>query len=237
MAKRLARGIQSMFRPTVVADLAVVVLCSIVGLGQQPPPSAAPAGTSEFPVILEQHVIAGKAVVGTKVKAKLIVATLENGVVIPKNAVLTGEVLESTAKTATGPSRLAIRVDSAEWKDGSAPLKLYITGWYYPTVTENGQNLQYGPQAPPNRTWNGQGQYPDPNSKVYRPFPSDDSDKNAPVPNTPNSVPSNHRVAMKEINCEHLTDGTIELVSKHANIKLDRYTTYVLAATDLNIPK
>jgi hypothetical protein len=220
-----------------MANLAVIVFCSIAGLTQQIPPPAATAGIAEFPVTLQQHLIAGKVPVGTKVTAKLVVATLENGVVIPKNAVLTGEVLESKAKTATDPSRLAIRMDSAEWKNGSAPLKLYMTAWYYPTVAESGQDLQYGPQVPPNRTWNGQGQYPDPNSKVYRPFPSDDSDKKSPVPNTPNSVTSNHRVAMKEINAEHLSDGGIELVSKHANIKLDRYTTYVLAAPDLNIPK
>lgn len=97
-----------------------------------------------------------------------------------------------------------------------------------------GQNLQYGPQQPPSRTWNGEGQYPDTNSPAYKPFPGGDSDKGTgAVPETPSSTPSNHRVLMKDVEPTHNGDGAIVIISKRANIKLDRLTTYVLAADDL----
>ena len=184
-------------------------------------------------MVLESNVVAGKTAVGTKIQARLAVATLQEGIVIPRNALFTGEVIESKAKTATEASRVAIRMDSAQWKNGSAAVKLYLTAWYYPAVTEAGQNLQYGPAQPANRTWNGQGQYPDPNSKTYKPFPGGDSDSNANNPDVPSSVTSNHRVAMANVESERSSDGTIAIVSHKANIKLDKLTTYVLASGDL----
>ena len=63
-----------------------------------------------------------------------------------KNAVFSGKVIESVAKTSTEPSRLAIRMDSVQWKDGSAAVKIYLTAWIYPTTVASGQDLQYGPQ-------------------------------------------------------------------------------------------
>src|SRR5271155_1243367 len=49
----------------------------------------------------------GSSAVGTKVEAKLAVATLVTGVVVPQDAILSGEVTESVAKSASGPARLA----------------------------------------------------------------------------------------------------------------------------------
>jgi hypothetical protein len=216
-----------------VATLVLCVSYSAALLGQQPPASSAPAGVQEFPVMLQQSVAAGKTPVGTKIQAKLEVATLVAGTVIPRNAVFSGEVIESVAKTKTEPSRLAIRMDSVQWKAGSAPVKVYSTAWYYPTRNEEGQDLQYGPQQPANRTWNGQGQYPDPNSKVYKPFPGSDPNQNTSVPDTPTATTSNHRVVMKDVETVSGSDGTISLVSKRTNIKLDKLTTYVLASANL----
>jgi hypothetical protein len=147
--------------------------------------------------------------------------------------VFSGEVIESVAKTKTEPSRLAIRMDSVQWKNGSAAVKVYATAWYYPARDATGQELQYGPQEPANRTWNGQGQYPDPNSKVYRPFPGGDPNQGTSVPDTPSATTSNHRVQMKEVETVSSNDGTITLVSKRTNLKLDKLTTYVLATGDL----
>jgi hypothetical protein len=200
-------------------------------LAQQSPPVPA-APVREFPVVLQQNVVAGKTPVGTKVKAKLTVATLENGTVIPRNAVFSGEVLESAEKTSADPSRLTIRMDSAVWKDGTAPIKAYLTAWYYPPVEQSGQDLQYGPTQSAKGTWNGAGEYPGPNTHVYRPFPTGDSDPKSSIPETPNSVPGSHRVAMKDIDSENASDGAIALVSKHRNIKLDHFTTYVLVTGD-----
>ncbi|HYM76784.1 MAG TPA: hypothetical protein VE377_12460 [Candidatus Dormibacteraeota bacterium] len=223
-----------MIHRTVVPSLILSVFCSAALFGQQgAAPVAAPVAEPEFPVMLQQNVTAGKTPVGFKIQAKLSIATLMGGTVIPRNATLSGEVIESIAKTATDPSRLAIRMDSVQWKNGSVPVKVFITDWYYPTISEAGQNLQYGPPQPANRTWNGQGQYPDPNSKVYRPFPSDGTEQSSSVPATPSSTTSNHKTQMKDIQAERSGDGTIALTSKHANIKLEKYTTYVLSAGDL----
>jgi hypothetical protein len=200
--------------------------------GQQKPATPTSPGAEEFPVMLQESVTAGKTPIGTKVQAKLGVATLVGGAVIPRNAVFSGEVVESVAKTKSNPSRIAIRMDSVQWKTGSAAVKVYLTAWYYPLRDAMGQDLQYGPQEPANRTWNGQGQYPD-SSKSYKPFPGSESDKGSAVPDTPASAASNHRVLMKDVEYSNGSDGTLALVSKRTTIKLDKLTTYVLASGDL----
>ena len=220
-------------RMMVVPYLILIVFCSASLLGQQKPAaSSIPSGAQEFPVILQQSVAAGKTPAGTRIRARLGVATLMDGTVIPRNAVFSGEVIESVAKTATEPSRIALRMDSVQWKNGSASVKLYLTAWYYPATDQTGQNLQYGPQQPANRTWNGEGQYPDPNSRVYKPFPGGDSNQGTSVPDTPSAVAANHRVLMKDVETASSNDGSLALVSKR-NIKLDKLTTYVLASGDL----
>lgn len=212
-----------------------LVLCVFVSVlfCQQNRPTPALPGATEFPVVLQQNIVAGKSTVGTKVRAKLQVPTLLNGTVFPRNAILTGEVIESTPRTPADPSRLAIRVDSVEWKNGSAALKAYLSAWYYPAIAEAGQNLQYGPPQPPNRTWNGQGAYPT-NSPSYKPFPSSDSDadKNS-VPETAATKISNHPALMRDIEPVRSDDGSLVLVCKRTNIKLDKLTTYVFVAGDL----
>jgi hypothetical protein len=215
--------------------------CSIL-FSQQPSSStestslSAPAGALEFPVILQQNVAAGKTAVGTTVQAKLVAATLVNGVVVPKNAVFSGVVTDSAEKSKTDPSRLAIRLDSLQWKDGSIPVKIYLTPWFYPSMEEGGQNLQYGPTKSDKDTWNGQGQYPSGNSKIYQPFPGRETDQGSAVPNTPTPITSNHRVAMKNVETSLDSNGAITLASKHSNLKLDKFTTYVFANSDLLPP-
>jgi hypothetical protein len=112
-----------------------------------------------------------------------------------------------------------------------------LTAWYYPLRDETGQDLQYGPQLPAKRTWNGQGQYPDTTTKVYKPFPGSEPDQDKSVPDTPNSTTSNHRVLMKDVEAASASDGSLALVSKHANLKLDKLTTYVLASGDVQPTK
>jgi hypothetical protein len=227
-----------MFSRTMLARHAVLsLLCCGALLGQQKPAGVGPSGVLEFPVIMQQDVAAGKTAAGTKVAAKLTVATLVNGTVFPRGAIFSGEVTESLKKSANDPSLLAIRMDSVQWKNGSAPIKVYLTAWYYPEKTETGsQNLQYQPQDQANspRNWNGAGAYPTPNSPINEKFPGADSDKESTsVPTTPNSVTSNHRVLMKNVDSAVGNDGGVELSCKRSNIKLDRLTTYVLAAGDL----
>jgi hypothetical protein len=229
----MAKGASMWAQTLVVTTVVLSVSYSAALLGQEKPATSAPSGAQEFPVILQESVAAGKTPVGTKIQAKLAVATLVAGTVIPRNAVFSGEVVESVAKTKTDPSRLSIRMDSVQWKTNSIPVKVYSTAWYYPLRDAAGQELQYGPQEPANRTWNGQGQYPDPNSKVYRPFPGGDPNQGTSVPDTPSATISNHRVLMKDVETASSNDGTLTLVSKRTNIKLDKLTTYVLASADL----
>jgi len=222
-----------MFTKLELSLFAVLLLSSTALLGQQKSVPSAASAAQEFPVVFQESMVAGKTAIGTKVEAKLGMATLVNGTVIPQGAVFSGEVVASTAKNKTEPSRLGIKIDSARWKSGSATLKLYLVGWFYPALAEAGQDLQYGPQQPATRTWNGQGEYPADNTKVYRPFPSAGADGNSSGPDTSTSVTSQHRMKMKNVETDRGNDGTIALVSSHSNIKLDKLTTYVLASPEL----
>jgi hypothetical protein len=193
----------------------------------------------EFPVVLQQKVIAGKTPAGTKVQAKLTVATLFAGVVIPQDAVLSGEVVQSTAKSAADPSRLAIRMDSVQWKNGSTPTvipltpKLYLTGWYYPAaLTMNHNPSDSIPDAANNpKPWSGGGVYPGQRNPNSPPLSGPDADKDT-FPTSTSNI-SNHRLLIKHIESSSDSDGAVILTSQHSNIKLDKSTTYVLAATDL----
>lgn len=229
-----------MLKPTMKVGNAVLaaVFCSAAMFGEQRPASAASTGGDEFPVTMRQNVDAGKTPVGTKIQAKLVVATFVNGTVIPRDAILSGEVTESVAKTKTDPSRISVRIDSAQWKSGSAPLKLYLTAWYYPLAMMMNPDLSYGSadasRSPKN--WNGMGTYPDPNNPIaQQKFPGRDNGRDLD-PSTPDALASNiskHRVLMKNVVSLRNGDGVVTLASKHSNIKLDKTTTYVLAPSDL----
>jgi hypothetical protein len=209
----------------------VIILASSVAFCQQSAEPPAPTPGIEFPVVMKENVTAGKTAVRTKIEAKLLVATLVNGVVIPKGSILSGEVVESVAKSATVLSRLAIRVDSAQSKNGSIPIKVYLTAWYYPTATMTPQNLSYDPADATHspRSWNGDGPYYDPKSPAYQPLPGHETDKGGGAP----SRASNRRVLMKNVECSRASDGTVVITSGHHNLKIDKLTTYVLAPSDL----
>jgi len=195
----------------------------------QPAPATRnlPAGL-EFPVIMRQTVAAGKTPVGTKVQAKLVVATMVSGGVIPQGAILPGDVTESVAKSATDPSRLAIRMDSAQWTNGSAPIKVYLTAWYYPAATPADQDLSSGlPDAGNNPRPRMGGVYPGQRNPTSPPFSGSDTGS-SPAPDI-----SKHRILMKNVESTPASDGAVTLTSKRFNIKLDKETTYVMAAGDL----
>lgn len=210
----------------------MAVLCSQSSPGQEKPAATANAGTIEFPVIMKQKVEAGKTPVGTKVQAELVMATLVDGKTVPRDAVLSGEVTESVAKSATEPSRLSIRMDSIQWKKGSAAIKAYLTAWFYPIRTGAGPDVQYGPSEGPVKTWNGMGAYP--GSAASEPFPDTSvTDPQRPAPDTPATSISKHRTLMKDVESTRREDGTIAISCKRLNLKLDKLTTYVIATGDL----
>jgi hypothetical protein len=227
------------FSRTIAVGSAVltVVLGSSGLLGQATQAASSSAAGSEFPVIMRQNVAAGKTPVGTKVQAELAVATLVNGVVVPQRAILSGVVTESVAKSAADPSRLAIRMDSVQWKNKSLPIKVYLTAWYYPEPTVVNPDLSYqGPDAANSRkNWNGMGPYPEASNPLsQQKFPGRDTDKDSGLaPTLPASSISKHRVLMKNIESTRDRDGAVALTSKRSNIKLDKVTTYVLTSGDM----
>ncbi len=227
----MARRIFAIAQMALAALLgSTVLLAQSTGVAPNPVPSI------EFPVIMQQKIEAGKTPVGTKVEAKLAVATNVNTVVVPRNAVLAGEVIESVAKTKTDPARLAIRIDSATWKNGSTPLHAYLSSWYYPVAEMTPQQLNYEPPdaTNSNRNWNGMGPYPVPGNPISQEkFPGTDTNKDTNTPSTPASSISKHRVSLKGIELIRNSDDSITLTSMHSNIKLDKTTTYVVASGDI----
>ena len=222
-------------RTEVCAAVGMVIVCSLTLLSQEQPVAPGPNVTVEFPVNMKQKVEAGKTPVGTKIQAELAVATLLNGKTVPRNAVFSGEVVESVAKTATEPSRLSIRMDTIQWKNGSAPVKAYLTSWFYPLQGAAGPDLAYGPaDGPISKTWNGMGAYPNSRSPDQQRFPdSSVTDPERTPSDTPATGISNHRVLMKDVQSMHRDDGIVVITSKQINVKLDKLTTYVIATGDL----
>jgi hypothetical protein len=209
----------------------IIALCGILALGQQK--STAPSSSSlrEFPVLMQQSVEAGKTPVGTKVQAKLAVATRFNGVVIPRNAVVTGVVFESVRKSATSPSRLGIRMENAKWKDESTcMMKAYLMPLYYPMVSQSIQGPPVESPDPDSRSMNGPNQSP--SSPMSQPSFGGDNSEGAreAMPNI--LTLSSRPVPMKNVVIEPVPDNGLDLVSRHDNIKLYKMTTYVLAAIE-----
>jgi len=209
----------------------VVVLCS-AAFAQQGPSASRVSQTLEFPVKLQQNVVAGNTPAGTHVQAKLVMATLVDGVVIPDGAVFSGEVTESVAKSDSSPSRLSLRMDSAQWKGGSKDIKLYLTAWYYPLRSElrsQDNSGAPGTHGEVEVTF-GQSNVTGPPSAVTtnepHPFPEN-------LPDPPSSEVSTHRILLKDVDAAAKEDGTVEISSTHRNLKLDKNTTYVLAAGTL----
>lgn len=223
-------------KTTAVAFTVIAVL-----LGATPLLSQLPSGSSvglEFPVVMRQKVAAGKTPVGTKIQATLTVATLVNGVVVPQDAIFSGKVTESVAKSATSPSRLAICMDSAQWRNRSLPINVYLTAWYYPVTMPTTHEYEDDPPTiaqPPAR--GGKNATSSDPRLLQQPFPAPDTnaDQNSGVvPLGPQPTVSKHRVLMKNIESKrNKNDGAVTLTSTHSNIKLDKQTTYVLAVGDL----
>ncbi len=240
-----------MFRKIKAAGPAAcaIVLGSAVLLGQVPKAQRVPGagasslvdtGTSaadgcvecELPIVLRQTVEAGKTAVGTKVEARLVMATMTKGGVLPRGAVISGEVTESVAKSGNSLSRLAIRMDSAQWKNGETKFKLYLTAWYYPPAPMVPPDLSYGPPGD-NRNWGGVNptvDTTDPPNPSQRLSTQQDNGVNA---GAPGSIISGKRVLMKNVKSASGADGSVVLVSSRSNIKLNKVTTYVLAINEL----
>jgi hypothetical protein len=212
-------------------------------LGQAKPTVPSAAALLDLPIIMRQKIAAGKTPVGTKVQAKLAVATLLNGVVLPEDAILTGEVVESVAKSATNASSLSIRMDSAQWTNGVAHIKAYLTAWYYPMVTVADKDLSPdSTYAATNlKHWNGPGYVPDSSIRLPGRVPNRNSEEDkgpvSPTAASPVSSISKRRSLMKDIQTTSHSDGALALTSRQFTIKLDKTTIYMLVAGVLQSAK
>ncbi len=227
-----------MLRASAVFHSCLVVALGSVGLlAQQTSQSPVPQHCMgcELPVVLRENVVAGKTAVGTKVEAKLVLATMLKGGVIPRDALISGEVIESVAKKDGKPSRLSIRMDSAQWKNGLAKFKVYLTAWYYPAAPMAPQDLSYRPIDAQNGNKNPGGtDYTEPrNPMSQQKWPPQHDTDNGMDAAAPASSVSHDRVVMKNVESARNKDGAVELVSEKNNIKLDKLTTYVLAPDEL----
>lgn len=211
-----------------LSQVAIIGFCFTASMGQQKPPTSPAGGLHEFPLVLQQSIESGKANIGTKVQAKLAVATIFQGTVIPRNAVFSGVVIESTPKSAKEPAKLAIRMETAEWKHGSTSITAYLLPLYYPAPTESLPNFgDLAQQSGPNT--NGTGQPSSPESPSRQPsFPTDGSQSAIPEVSTS----SNRPVQIKNVTVALADEGGAALVSEHGNIKLFKLTTYVFAARE-----
>src|SRR5208337_4277651 len=163
-----------MFSKTIAIRRAglTVVLGSVALLSQSTPAGPGSSAGLEFPVVMRQKVAAGTTPVGTKVQAKLVLATLVGRVVVPEGAILSGEVTESVPKSATDASRLGIRMNSAHWKNGSVTIKAYLTAWFYPLTPLQGSSTDLPDDVgtgPRHRRGADNPTYPD--SSASAPFP------------------------------------------------------------------
>ena len=232
-----------MLRRTSLGCGLLVLLFVFAGFTDKRPPDSTTSDLIELPVTMQQKITAGVTPAGTRVQAKLTIPTLVHGTVVPRDAVLSGEITESVAKSADAPSKLGIRMDMAQWKSGSLPIKVYLTEWYYPPKSMMTEDENAGYRGPMHGsvgiTMGGGGNnpqtFPGSTTSSGRGMPSDDS---MPFPTTPDlgtmgtSDPSTHRSRMRDVELKRADDGAIVLSSKKG-LKLDKNTTYVLASGNL----
>ena len=124
-------------------------------------------------------------------------------------------------------------MDSAQWKNGEAKFKVYLTAWHYPPVAPIAPpDLSDGPPGD-RRNWGGVNptvDTTDPPNPSQQLSTQQDNGVNA---DAPASVTSKGRVLMKNVESASGADGSVVLVSSHSNIKLNKVTTDVLAINEL----
>jgi hypothetical protein len=217
------------------AGLVLLAGC-MVTLAQGPKADPGTQPGLEFPASLQSKIVAGSTPAGTEVRARLAMATLMDGVVLPQDAVISGHVEQSVAKTDGAPSLLKIKFDSARWKKGSAPVNLYLAGCYYPidfkgpTDGPSGMHGEIGVMmgsTPPDALPRANSGMPNnggmPTMDTGRPGTYPD-----PRPGVTLSEVSKHWVRMEKVETVAAPDGGLQITSRDRNLKLDKGTVYLL---------
>ena len=225
---------------------AILLAGCVTVFAQAAKPAASPQPSVELPASLQTKVVAGHTPVGTEVRAKLTMATLLDGVVIPQDAVISGHVEQSVAKTADAPSLLKIRFESARWKKGSAPVTLYLAGCYYPIEFPSpnndmngvhgsiGINMGSAAESSPSRTDGGLPNTGAQNGGLPNGGMSGSMDASRldnypdPRPGVTVSEISKHWVRLENVDTVVGSDGSLQMASQQRNLKLDKGTIYLL---------
>ncbi len=204
------------------------VACLLVQ-AQQPKVNSPVQPRIELPAVLQQKIVAGSTAVGTEVRAKLTIATLVNGVVLPDGAVITGRVEKSLAKTADSLAHLKIKFESAHWKTGDLKLEIYLVGSYYPIEFQTPADQVSGAHAEVGvmvggspAVGRGRNGIPPSDAETPQDDPTD------PRPNITHSEVSNHSVRIKNVDTAVATDGGLEITSNERNLKLNKGIIYSL---------
>jgi hypothetical protein len=190
-------------------------------------------------------IVAGSTPAGTEVRAKLTMATLMDGVVIPQDAVISGHVEQSVAKTTEAPSILKIKFESARWKKGSAPVTLYLAGCYYPFEFQDPTNNPAGIHGEVGNTMGGAADSaPRTNGGMSNGGMSNGGMPSGglsgsmdagrldtypdPRPSATVSEISKHWVRMENVDTIVTPDGSLQITSHQRNLKLEKGTVYLL---------
>lgn len=220
----------------------VLLASCITAFAQQTKTDSNPQPGLEFPAALQRKVVAGSTPVGFVVNARLTMATLIDGVVIPENAVIIGHVEKSVAKTADAPSVIEIKFDSARWKKGSAPLNLYLAGAYYPIEFRGPGDDPSGIHGEVGLTMGGAAQrdpFPSANGGIQNGtgmsnsggVPTVDANRQG-FPDSRTSMTtsevSKHWVRLENVDTVSTAEGSLQITSKERNLKLDKGTIYLL---------
>ena len=222
--------------------VAVVLLASCGSLlAQNSKPVSSPQPSVELPASLQTKVVAGSTPVGSEVRVKLTIATLMDGVVIPQDAVISGHVEQSVAKTTDAPSLLKIKFDSARWKKGNAQVTLYLAGCYYPVEFQSpandpsgihgqiGTTMGSASESTPGRTTGGMPNSGMPNGGMSGTMDASRLDTYPDQrPGTVFSEVSKHWVRIENVDTVVTPDGSLQITSQQRNLKLDKGTIYLL---------
>lgn len=189
----------------------VLLLLFAVGSLAQPSPKPTPRAALEFPLELNQKIVAGQSAVGSKVEGKLIIATLVHGAVIPEGAVFTGTVEESVARNGANPSRLRVHLTSSKWHGGSSAVDIYLTNVVYPRRKSQQNDDPDDPMASAAR-------------RRERILAAERNGGMPPLPDTESPVTAkryDRRTTLEDVKLERGENGVIAITSEKFNVRLD----------------
>ena len=205
----------------------LIAALALPTVAQKQPSSATPSPRLELPAHLLNKIEAGKTPVGTPVQAKLMMATLVRGQVVPENSVLSGMIEESTVKTKETPSRLRIHITSAKWQTGETKLDAYITSMYHPFWSQSSsrvRNQPLGLQSPDAYNNDENVERQQRHEELERAAARSQDTSKAPGPDV---GVSSHRYPLPDATVATDADGSTSIVSARHNLKLDTKTIYV----------